>query len=272
MTSSRKGISRPLSPARKAALELLRHAGRVPSLAMARTLNVAEIALARQEGESPPSWQAVFLRAYGLLSRLHPELRRALIQWPRQRLYEHPCSVCLLPIERDCLGESAALPATIREPENLSLDAIDRRIEHYREAPLWEVLPCRQMLRLGRLPGLLRRFHAWRSLHVSGCRRAERFGTFVLSSLGPQGVEQFHPLSPLTTHFTFGPVAANGELTAQIVYDPRVLDGRCATHRLMDLEQVLHEDILPELRALPAAASPSAGPAARRRTEVNKPR
>jgi hypothetical protein len=253
-------------------MELLRHAGRVPTLAVARTLNVAEIALARQEVEEAPSWLAVFLRAYGLLSRLHPELRRTLAPWPRQRLYEHPCSVCLLPIERDCQGEPVALPAPFREPENLSLDAIDRLIHHYREAPVWEIRPYRQMLRLGRLPGLLRRFHVWQLLHLSGSRRAERFGTFVLSSLGHQGVEQFHPLSPLTTHFTFGPVAANGELTAQMVYDPRVLDGRCAILFLTDLEQILHEDVLPELRALPAAASRSPGAAARRRTELKKPR
>jgi hypothetical protein len=253
-------------------MELLHHARRVPSLCLARTLNVAEVALALQEAQQPPSWTALFIRAYGRLSRLHPELRRALIPWPWQHFYEHPHSVCLVPVEREWLGERIVLPARFRSPEDMSLEEADSLLRHYREGPVWDIRPYRQVLRLAHLPWLLRRFSVWQSLYLSGYKRAKRFGTFALSSLGDQGAEQLHPLSPLTTHFTLGPIAADGELVAQILYDHRVLDSRCVARCLMDLEQILHEDILQELRALPVVPSRSAGVAARRRTEVKKPR
>jgi hypothetical protein len=257
---------------RQLGVDLLQHARRVPSLSLGRTLNATEIALALQELQHPPSWVALFLRAYGLLSQRHPELRRVLIPWPWQHVYEHPHSVCLVPIEREYFGESVALPAKIRAPETLSLEAIDSELRKYREGLIWEVPSYRQILRLGHLPGFVRRLALWQGLRLSGYRRVRRFGTFVLSSLGSPGAEPFHPLSPWTTHVTYGPIAANGELAVHLVYDSRVLDGRCVAHCLMDLEQILHEDILPELRALPDVASRSSGPAARRQTEVKKPR
>ena len=64
------------------------------------------------------------------------------------------------------------------------------------------------------------------TLNLSGFKRAKRLGTFTISSLGNLGVEQHHPISPLTTYLTFGPISASGEVNVKIIYDHRVMDGR----------------------------------------------
>src|SRR5260370_36050703 len=94
------GIWLSLSPARRMAQEMLRHARRVPSAPMARTFDISARATARQQADSAPSWTAVFIRAYGLVCQEFAELRRAFIPWPTAHLYEHPRRSCALVVER----------------------------------------------------------------------------------------------------------------------------------------------------------------------------
>jgi hypothetical protein len=101
-------------------------------------------------------------------------------------------------------------------------------------------------------PGkFLRRFVFWRILYLSGAKRAKKFGTFMASSLGKYGVEQHHPLTPLTTYLTFGPVSPTGAVTVKIIYDHRVLDGAQVARALRDVETVLNTVILEEVRLFP---------------------
>jgi hypothetical protein len=236
-------------------LELLHHARRVPSLPLARTLDLGALPDVRRRSPCRPSWVAVFAKAYGVVARRHPELRRALIPWPWPHLYQHPQSEAAFLVEREWQGEPVVLGAKVRGPENQTLGQLDACLRRFREAPLLEVSAFRQILRLGRLPWVLRRFTMWQSLYLSGYKRAKRLGTFMISSLGDLGVEQFHPLTPLTTYLTFGPVGDDGRVVAKIVYDHRVLDGRTVARCLIDLERVLRDHITAELReARPAAA------------------
>ena len=48
----------------------------------------------------------------------------------------------------------------------------------------------------------------------------------MVSSLGQFGVEQVFSPMCLTSYLTFGPVAANGDVTVRVVYDHRAMDGR----------------------------------------------
>jgi hypothetical protein len=247
MADPRKGIRRPLSPARKMVLEWMHHARRIPSLPLARELDLGPLPVVRRGAAAPPSWTALFAKAYGLVSRDHPGLRRALIGWPWPHLYEHPVSEAAFLIERQWQGENVVLGAKVRRPEELSLFDLDARLRHFREAPVLSVSAFRQVLRLGRLPWWLRRFTLWQSLNLSGYKRAKRLGTFMISSLGNLGVEQLHPLTPLTTYLTFGPIHPEGRVVAKIIYDHRVLDGREVARCLVDLEQVLRTRIAAEL-------------------------
>ncbi len=254
MTESRKGFRMRLSPARKVVLEMMHHARKVPSLPIARKCDLSAVAAARREAMAPPSWTAIMMRAYGLVARDYPELRRALIPWPWTHLYQHPCSECAILVERVWQDEKVILGAKLRAPEDRPLAEIDSHLRHLQSAPVIEINYFRQVLRLGRLPWLLRRFTFWQSLYLSGFTRAKRFGTFMISSLGNLGAEQLHPLTPLTTYFTFGRIADDGEAELKIVYDHRVLDARCVARALRDLEQVLNHDLSAELeRCGPAA-------------------
>jgi hypothetical protein len=255
MGEPRKGVRVPLSPARKMVGELLRHAKKVPSLPLKRPLNVAQLAAARTGCDPRPSWVGMFLKAYALVAQDRPELRRAYIPFPRPHLYEHACSECAVLVERDWAGEKAVLAAKIRSPAEQPLTMIDAHLRRFATAPFDEVSDLRQLTRLARLPAFARRFVFWNTLNLNGYKRAKRFGTFMVSTLGNLGVEQGHPLTPLTTYLSFGPIAKSGEVVAMIVYDHRVLDGRTVATALADLELALNGPILHEVESLARAAA-----------------
>jgi hypothetical protein len=255
MSQPTKGTQLKLSPARRLMIEMLRHARRIPSIPVARTLQIGATAEARARAVPTPSWTAIFIRAYGLVARRHPELRRTFIRLPWPHLYEHPTSVCAVGVEREWQGETILLGGKLRAPEEMSLEQIHRHLRYLKETPVWQVSDFRQVLRLGRMPGLLRRFLFWQTLYISGFKRAKRFGTFMVSSYGSLGAEQLHPLSTHTSLLTFGPISDKGSVVAKIIYDHRVLDGRCVGHCLADLEQVLRTEILAEILSLAGTQS-----------------
>jgi hypothetical protein len=249
MQDQRQGRCLPLSPARKMVLEILHHGRKVPTLPLSKRMDVGELAALRKAGASV-SWTAIFMKAYSLVAQHHPELRRAYVPYPWAHLYEHPTSDCALLLERDYEGESMVIGAKLRAPEEQSLADLDKEMSRFRSAPLQEIGYFRQWLRLGRMPGFVRRLIFWTTLNLSGYKRAKRLGTFAISSLGNLGVEQHHPISPLTTYLTFGPISASGEVEVKIIYDHRVMDGRVVARCLHDLEETLNTAIAAELKEL----------------------
>ena len=237
-----------MTPGRRLVAELMHQASQVPSAPLARTCCVAALASARQQAIPTPSWTALFLRAYALVARDLAELRRAWVPFPWARLYEHPHSVAAVVIEREVDGEPMVLGAKVPHPENQSLEAIDAHLRYCRTAPPRNITAFRQLIRLARLPWPLGRFFLWKTLSTSGFTRASRLGTFVVSSLGHFGVEQMHPLTPLTSYFTFGPIQPDGAVTLKVIYDHRVMDGRCVARVLSDMEDALNGVLLEEVR------------------------
>ena len=156
-------------------------------------------------------------------------------------------------IEREHAGETILLGSKIRAPERQSLDAIDGHLRRLREAPIHDISDFRQWLRVGTMPSFVRRFLFWHTLNLSGHKRAKRFGTFSISSLGNMGVEQHHPMSPLTTYLTFGPISTAGRVDIKVIYDHRVMDGRTVARVLNDIEETLNTQVLEELLDVPDA-------------------
>src|SRR5262249_45115663 len=142
---------------------------------LSRGLNVAALADARRLCPPSPSWMAIFVRAYGLLSARHAVLRRAYIRWPIPYLYEHPVSECAVIVEREWQGEAVTLGAKIRQPESTPVEIISDHLRRFRERPVESISAFRQILRLGRLPWPIRRFAFWSTLNWSGAKRAKRF-------------------------------------------------------------------------------------------------
>src|SRR4051794_667588 len=99
MAQDRRGRRLPISPARNFVLELMHHAMQVPSLPLARDTGVSDLIEPRRR--AGVSWTAVFMKAYALVGRFVPELRRSYVRWPWPHFYEHPISECALLVERD---------------------------------------------------------------------------------------------------------------------------------------------------------------------------
>ncbi len=118
----------------------------------------------------------------------------------------------------------------------------------YKNETLEKVGFYRMALRFSQAPTPIRRLLWWSTLNISGYKRCKRFGTFGLSSYGALGAEQIHPISPLTTTLTYGPIdPATGRVVVKLIYDHRVLDGAYIARRLRDIEEVMNGPILDEL-------------------------
>ena len=177
-----------------------------------------------------------------------PELRRAYLSFPWARLYEHPHSIASVAIERLYQGENAVLFAHLTAPETKTLQTLDARLRQYKSDPIESLVLFRNALAIGRLPGWLRRPFWWGVLNGSGHWRARVAGTFGVSVYSALGAESLHPLSPLTSTLHYGVIAADGTVPVRVTYDHRVMDGSTIARALALMEDVLHQDLLTELR------------------------
>ena len=177
------------------------------------------------------------MKAYALVGADHPPLRRSLLEFPWPRLYEHPWMNCALAIERTYQGEDGVFVGIFRAPEQQTLTQLQQAVAWYKNETLEKVGFYRMALRFSQAPTPIRRLLWWSTLNVSGYKRCKRFGTFGLSSYGALGAEQLHPISPLTTTLTYGPIdPATGRVVVKLIYDHRVLDGAYIARRLRDIE------------------------------------
>jgi hypothetical protein len=168
---------------------------------------------------------------------------------------------CALAIERDFEGEDGVFVGLFRSPEQQGLVQLQQSLEWYKNEKLEKVGFYRQALRFSRVPTPVRRAFWWATLNLSGYKRCKRFGTFGLSSYGSLGAENLHPISPLTTTLTFGPIdPATGQVVVKLIYDHRVLDGAYIARRLGDIEMVLKTSIRDELLHDPMESAAAGGP------------
>jgi len=251
-----KGRMVPITGPRRFIIDLVHFAHQVPSVPVSRTMDVSALSGARKAHPKRPSWAVMFMKAYATVAAEHPPLRRALLSFPWTRLYEHHQTTCALAMERSYAGEEGIFVGLFRAPEAQSLTQLQDALAWYKAEPLDHVGFFRQALRVSRAPTAIRRLLWWSTLHVSGAKRAKRFGTFGLSTYGSLGAESLHPISPLTTTLTFGPIDPDGRVVVKLIYDHRVLDGAFIARRLGDIEATLNGAILEELRqGRPAAGA-----------------
>src|SRR3984957_9580375 len=244
-----KGNSLPISGPRRFIIDLIHFARQVPSTPVALTVNVSALFKPRVDHPSKPSGAPVFRKPSALVGATHPPLRRALLQFPWPRLYEHPWMNCALAIERSYQGEEGVFVGIFRAPERQTLTQLQQAVAWYKNETLEKVGFYRMALRFSKAPTPVRRLLWWGTLNLSGYKRCKRFGTFGLSSYGSLGAEQLHPISPLTTTLTYGPIdPETGRVVVKLIYDHRVLDGAYMARRLRDIEEVMNGSILDELR------------------------
>jgi hypothetical protein len=241
------GRSLRLSVPRRIIGDLLAFAKAIPTVPVQRRMNVAAVLAARAGLASPPGWCAIFTKGYAITAQRFAELRRAYMSFPRPRLYEHPCSIASVAVERDYEGENAVFWGHLNRPERLPLAELHARLRRFKEEPVLSLGPARRALRVGRLPWPLRRLAWWLGLNVSGRKRAAWMGTFGVSVYSGLGAESLHPISPLTTTLNYGTIGEDGGVSVRVVYDHRVFDGATVARALACLEEVLNRDIVAEL-------------------------
>jgi pyruvate/2-oxoglutarate dehydrogenase complex dihydrolipoamide acyltransferase (E2) component len=244
-----------LSKARRALVAMLRYAQKIPTIPVARRINVGALAQARRQQSSPHSWSAIFIRAYGIVCSRYPHLRRAWLSWPYPRLYEHPHCVCGIAVERDWEGEKVVLKGLIRKPEDTTLEQLGEILHRLQKADVWSISSFRSSLRFGAVPRWLQGWMMWQKLDVNGKKRVKYIGTFGFSNYGMLGAESLHPVGPTTTAMTLSPITPDGDVTVKLVYDHRVLDGSYIARSLAHLEEVLHQTLLPELQGQAGGAA-----------------
>lgn len=244
------GRNLSLSLPRRFIVDLVHFAKQVPSVPVQRRMNLAAAVEARRTASPRPSWAAIFTKAYSFVSAARPELRRAYLPYPWPHYYEHPIAIASVAIERQFLDEEGVFFGHIRSPEQRGLLALDRDLRRFKESGLNSIGSFRQALRLSRFPRPIRRFVWGIALNWWGRKRAHYFGTFGLSVYSGLGAASLHPLSPVTTLLNYGVIDETGGVDVRIIYDHRVLDGGNVARALLDLERVLNNEIVAELRYL----------------------
>ncbi len=237
----------PVSPFRRLVTDLMHFGKRVPAVTVERRMSLGPLIAARAAAPTPPSWTSLFAKAYAMLGKDYPELRRSYLSFPWARIYEHPHSIVALNVERRLPGEDIILFCLIRSPENRTLQELDAIVRLHKDGPVEELRSYQRSLALGRVPWPLRRWCWWAALNLSGRRRCHNFGTFSISSVSSSGAGLLHVIPVLTSSLHYGMFDEEGRLDVRITWDHRVMDGATAARILADLEAVLTGAIVKEL-------------------------
>jgi pyruvate/2-oxoglutarate dehydrogenase complex dihydrolipoamide acyltransferase (E2) component len=249
------GRSLPLSPFRRLVTDLMHFSQQVPSVTADRRMDLSPLIAARATSPNRIGWCVLFTKAFAMLGRDYPELRRAYLKFPWPRLYEHPHTVATLNIERQHAGEGIVLYCLIRSPEQRSLAELEGLVRHHKEAPVESLRSYQRSRAITRIPWPLRHWFWWGSLNIFGRRRCHNFGTFGITSVAAQGAGILRLIPLLTASIHYGLFDERGRLEMRLSWDHRVLDGATVARVLTDMESVLNRDIVRELTGARHAAA-----------------
>jgi hypothetical protein len=244
------GRSFRISPFRRLVTDLMHFSAKVPRVTVDRRMDLGRLLLARQACTPRPSWSAIFTKAFAMVAKESPELRQSYMSLPWPRIYEHPRNMATLNVDRKFGNERIVIYVHVRSPENRSLTELDGLVRYHKEEPLENISSFARSMKLARLPFPLRRLVWWLGLNLFGRRRCHNFGTFGLTSTAAYGAGILTLVPLLTSTVHYGLFDAHGSLDMRLSFDHRVLDGATAAQALADMENVLLNEILDEIRTL----------------------
>src|SRR5437764_14394922 len=99
-----RGTSRKISMPRRLVADLMHASRGVPFVSLRRSLDIRPLLEARAGSAQPPGWAAIFAKAFCVVARDEPALRRLYLKWPWPHLYELPRSVGMVAIARTEAG------------------------------------------------------------------------------------------------------------------------------------------------------------------------
>jgi hypothetical protein len=213
-------------------------------------INVAPAVAARKSRNPPVSWVAIWVRAIALAGQKRPELRMCYLPYPWPRMYLHPFTVAALLVERQWNGASAVFVDTLKHPETLSITAIEQNFRSLRELPVERVGAFRLLIRISKLPLLLRRC-LWSIVFCwSGRLRTKYMGSFAVNFIRAPRFSVAQIMTPVSFSLFFSLVEPNGDMTVQLFWDHRLLDAMAADRLVHELEAIMNTTMAAELSAL----------------------
>jgi hypothetical protein len=246
-----RGRAIRLSPAKRLVLDVLHFSRGIPTVPVQKRMCIAPLAQARAACGKNPRWTAIFVKAYALLARDFPELRRVYVKLPLPHIFEYRSSIASVVIEREYKGELGIFTQIILNPAARTIEDLGEMLEKGITLPVDEISEIGRALRIAALPWPVRRLAWWLGLNISGYR-ARFFGTFAFSVYSALKVESLHPLMPVTTLLNYGVIDAEGNVNVRIIYDHRVMNGATVARALNRLEEILNGAVVEEVRALAA--------------------
>lgn len=236
----------PVSYFRRLVTDLMHFSAKVPTVTLERRMDLTRLIAARQACTPPPTWSAIFIKAFALVAARTPVLRTSYLTFPWPRFYEHSANIATVNVDRHVADERIVLYAPITSPENRTLRDIDAIIHEHQQQPVNSIASYRRAVRLSRVPWPFRRLLWWAGLNVLGSVRCRFFGTFGITSLGSQGAGITRLVSLLTAQLHYGLFEPTGALEMRLSFDHRVLDGATAARALVDLDDVLLDEMVRE--------------------------
>jgi hypothetical protein len=249
--NEKRGRSVPLSTPRKWMGDLVALSRTIPIAALEHRLCLKPLIEVRDTLPKPhPSWVALFLKAFGLVARHRPQLRRGYFNFPWPRLYEHPASVAAITAELEWKGEPAVFFDLLPRPEEMSVMEIHWYLRGLKTEPIRGNPSFRLLLLSEWFPLPVRRL-TWRWLYsFSGPRRAKYMGTFAINAGTRLPIRPVTTLGAIGLTLYFGLFDEAGCADVCLTFDHRVMDGGEIVRTLDALEAVLNTDIRLELMAL----------------------
>ncbi|MFI0723436.1 2-oxo acid dehydrogenase subunit E2 [Streptomyces sp. NPDC021224] len=192
---------------------------------------------------------AYVLHTAGRVMVRHPQANVAVGGGVLPKVAASPGAHGKITLDRTWSGQRVVLSAVLPDLDRSDLDEIQDKLEHYRDSdperlPQYAGLPL-----LHKLPRPIAQAAFRRAVRPLG-KRAQRMGTFSVTSLGHRAVDGFHSVGGTPVTLGVGriadrPVVRGGELAVapvmrlSLAFDHRVIDGAEAADILTETKEDL---------------------------------
>jgi hypothetical protein len=241
---------RPLSLGQRMLCDYLHFSGKGQTAAAERLMQLSDVAAARLQAQPQPSWAAIMTKAFALAARNQAEMRSAYFSFPWGHIGEFDRQIASVVMSRQIGDEDVIVLAPLSSPEDQTLAALNARLRRYKEEPVESINPFRRALRILRLPSLIRWFLWWVGVNAWPRQRSAFFGTFGVTTMSAFGARTLEVPSLWAALLHYGTMTATGEIPVGVAFDHRIVAGATVGYTLLEMEQIMHGEILAELRTM----------------------
>lgn len=254
-----RGTARKVSLSRRVIIDLMRASADVPFVAVRRPLSIERLAAARKGLSNRPAWAVIFAKAFAILAREQPILRRVYLKWPWPHFYEFPQTVAMIVVAPDATPDGVLL-FPVKAPDLTSLAEADSQVRRAKTQPIEATPFFRKTMMVTRLPNPIRRL-AWAIGLNFGRQRGNYFGTLLVTSVAAFGGGEVEALGPNSFILSYDRLSDDGTINVMIRWDHRITDAAFIGVELSRLEHILNNQIADEMLAITSEGRDPAAPA-----------